>query len=61
MQLLHKVTSHDKNVQYDTYANGKELIKENRTKKVQRITHELTSQGFKLKAILKHKKNDHMG
>ena len=57
MQSLHKVTSHDKNVQYDAYANGKEVIKEHRTKKVHRITHELTPQGLILKAILEHKTN----
>ena len=41
-----KVTGRDKNVQYDRYANGKEVIKENRMKKVHRITHELSSQGL---------------
>ena len=57
MQSLHKVTSHDKNVQYDVYANGREVIKENRAKKVHRITNELTSQGHILKAILEHTSN----
>ena len=57
IQSLHKVTSRDKNVQYDTYANGKEVIKENRMKKVHRITHELSSQGLILKAILEHTTN----
>ena len=57
MQSLHKVTSYDKNVQYDVYANGREVIKENRAKKVHRITNELTSQGHILKAILEHTSN----
>ena len=57
IQSLHKVTSRDKNVQYDRYANGKEVIKENRMKKVHRITHELSSQGLILKAILEHTTN----
>ena len=38
IQSLHQVTNREKNVQYDTYANGKEVIKENRKKKVHRIT-----------------------
>ena len=51
IQSLHKVASLDKNVQYDTYANGKEVIKEIRTRKVHRMKHELTSQGPILKCF----------
>ena len=57
IQSLHQVTSREKNVQYDTYANGKWVIKERRRRKVHRITQKLTSKGLILKAILQHTTN----
>ena len=56
-QSLHRKISSNKNVEYATYANGEEIIKENRTKKLHRITHEMTPHGLILKAILEHTTN----